>query len=157
MPNNHYLMAARAVAKKISEKGFPTEIVDEDSKLLSNMISFELKTENYSYDFFNKTLKEVFNHILEHNLYNIKYLTYSIKGNGYWIVYLILNEEIAEIEEKKNPENSKLKELFLQVNKAMINQKTRRKSCRDCESVINLNAFFDNPKFKYRKLDEPIK
>jgi len=156
MQNNHYLMAARAVAKKISDKNFPTILASEESKIRSNMVSFELKTEEADYDFFNKILKKVFNTILEKNLYNIKYITYSIKGNGYWIIYLILNDNVAEIEEYKEP-NKKLKELFLQVNNAMINQKTRRKSCRDCESVINLNAFFNNPKFKYKKLDEPIK
>jgi leucyl aminopeptidase len=163
MENNRYLMAARAVAKKLTEHGNNTTLESTEGKLMSNMISFELKTENASYDFFNKRLQDIFKTIQAKELYNIKYLTHSIKGNNYWILYLILNNsekiinEIVSNEKVHQSNEDKLKELYLTANKAFTKQKTRRKSCRDCESIINLDAFFSNYKFKYKKMEEALK
>ena len=162
MKNNKYLMAARAVSQKLTDNGFLTKIFNEEPQLLANMISFEMFTTNTDNDFFNVSVPTIFSTIKENGSFNISYLTHSIKGNGYWILYLILKdtEETNEIQSeiKSHLSNSeKLKELYIQSNKAIENQKTRRKSCKNCESIINLDAFFKNRKFKYKKDNEAMK
>jgi len=160
--NNHYLMATRGVVNKITTHGFNSKVYDEEPTLRSNMISFEIYSENTDEDFFKVFIPKVFKEIKEKNLFNISYITYSIKGNGYWILYLILKENDLEVEEiiketNKNQTNlEKLKELYFKTNTAIIEQKTRRKTCRTCDSVINLDAFFKNRKFKYKKIDEAL-
>lgn len=162
MKNNHYLMAARGVAKILTEEGVETFVKEDKPKLLSNMLSFEMESKNIEEGFFSVTLPKVLKEITKKTKFEIKYATFSIKGNGYWRVYLILDEQVNDVkeilkEEKQNLSTSdKLKELYLSVNNLMINQKTRRKSCRDCDSVINLDKFFGSQKFKYKKKDEAV-